>query len=90
MKKASSRKILKLLALTMGINRHQVYQHIPKLSEGYVNPKGQKNISKSKAKIPKFSIFLPSVIYEKIQCLNNELKFGSDMPLTYRDLHIKF
>ena len=46
--------------------------------------------TKFKAKIWKLSIFLPSLIYEKIQCLIKKLKFGSDMPLTYRDLHTKF
>ena len=45
-KRASSRKILKLLAPTPGIYCHQVYQLIPKLSDGYVNPKRQKIISK--------------------------------------------
>ena len=89
-KRASARKILKSLAPTQGIYCHKVYQLIPKLSEGYINPKRQNLNSKSKAKIWKFSIFLPSLIYEKIQCLIKKLKFGSDMPLTYRDLHTKF
>ena len=49
-----------------------------------------KKYFKVAAKIPKFSIFLHSLIYEKIQSLIIKLKFGSDMPLTYRDLHTKF
>ena len=89
-KRASARKILKSLAPTQGIYCHKVYQLIPKLSEGYINPKRQKIISKSTAKIPKFSIFLPFLIYGKIKCLISKLKFGSDMPLTYWDLHAKF
>ena len=58
LKKASSRKILKLFALTLGINRHQVYQLIPKLSEGYVNPKRQKIFSKFKKKTSQNLAFL--------------------------------
>ena len=89
-KRASARKILKSLAPTRGIYCHKVYQLIPKLSEGYINSKRLNLNLKSKAKIWKFSIFLPSLIYEKIQSLIIKLKFGSNMPLTYRDLHTKF
>ena len=49
-KRASARKILKSLAPTRGIYCHKVYQLIPKLSEGYINPKGQNLISKNKKK----------------------------------------
>ena len=89
-KRANARKILKSLAPTQGIYCHKVYQLIPKLSEGYINPKRQKIISKSTAKKPKFSIFLLFLIYGKIKCLISKLNFGSDMPLIYWDLHAKF